>query len=480
MEVKPNIIVQGDCSDVLQNIKSETVDLVYIDPPFSSNKNYTGIWEKTGEELSFEDVWKMGVGGYINWLRPRVEQCLRVLKKTGSFYIHCDYHASHDIKVMLDRLVRKQFSTVNFRNEIIWKRSFAHSDTKQGARHYGRLHDTIFFFSKSGNYTWNPQFLPHSKEYVEKFYKYVEPKTGRRYTLHDITGPGGKAKGNPFYEVMGVKRYWRYSKERMKQLIKEGRIVQTKPGNVPRYKKYLDETPGVPLQDMWIDIPPIQSQSKERMGYPTQKPVKLLKRIINVSSNEGDVVLDAFCGCGTTLVAAARLKRKFIGIDISRVACKVMNVRLKRLLNDKTCPPFSWKLILPETMESLKKMDWQSFQDWACERLGAYKESKKTGDRGRDGYYVDMSPIQVKQWKKHPVGRPEIQKFHSLIRTSNKKFGTIVGFSFSKQAYEYIHDVKGDEGITIELLTVKELLKRKNAKSPYAKEYKVEVQKRLI
>ena len=479
MEIKPNLIIQGDCLDILQQMDSETVDLIYIDPPFSSNRNYTGIWEKTGEELSFEDVWKMGVKGYIDWLRPRVEQCFRVLKETGSFYIHCDWHASHEIKVMIDSLLRREFGSASFRNEIIWKRTTAHSDTKQGAKHFGRIHDNIFFYTKSDKYTWNVQYLPHNEEYVKKFYKYVESGTGRRYMLDNLAGPGGAAKGNPYYEVMGVKRYWQFSKEKMEQLIKEGRVIQTKPGNVPRLKRYLDEMLGVPLQSMWTDIPPIQSQSKERMGYPTQKPLKLLERIINVSSNKGDLVLDAFCGCGTTLVASAKLQRKFIGIDISRVACKLMDVRLKELTKDKSIPPFTWNLVLPETMESLKEMDWQSFQDWVCDKLGAYKEKKKSSDRGRDGYYADMSPIQVKQWKKHPVGRPDIQQFHSVVRNSKKNFGTIVAFAFSKEAFEYTKDIEIEEGIKIELLTVEELMKRKNAKSPYEKHYKVEIQKRL-
>jgi len=479
MEVKPNSIIQGDCLDILQDIPSGTVDLIYIDPPFSSNRNYTAIWEKTGEELSFEDVWEMGVGSYIKWLQPRVEQCFRVLKDTGSFYIHCDWHAAHDIKVMIDGLVKKEFQGVKFRNEIIWKRTTAHSDTKQGAKHFGRIHDNIFFYTKSDKYTWNVQYLPHSEEYIRKFYKHIEPGTGRRYMLDNLAGPGGAAKGNPIYEVMGVKRYWQFSKEKMEQLIKEGRIIQTKAGNVPRLKRYLDEMPGVSLQSIWMDISPIQSQSKERMGYPTQKPVKLLERIINVSSNKNDLILDSFCGCGTTLVAATKLQRKFIGIDVSRIACKLMDVRLKELTKEKGVPSFEWKLILPETMETLMKMDWQNFQDWACDRLGAYKQPKKTGDRGRDGYYTDMSPIQAKQWKKHPVGRPDIQQFQSVIRDGGKKFGTVVAFSFSKDAKQYVFDVEMEEGIKIELLTVEELLKRKPARSPYHKSYNVEVQKRL-
>ncbi|KYK35696.1 MAG: hypothetical protein AYK18_02930 [Theionarchaea archaeon DG-70] len=466
MEVKPNIIIQGDCLDVLQHLKSETVDLIYIDPPFSSNRNYTGIWEKSGEELSFEDVWELGVGGYIDWLRPRVEQCFRVLKETGSFYIHCDTHASHEIKSMIDRLVKREFRTAKFRNEIIWKRTSAHSDPKR----FGRIHDTIFFYTKSDKFTWNQQYTEYSEEYKKNFYRHRDAK-GRLFRLDNLIAPG---KRGPKYEFKGVVRYWRYTKEKMLNLDKEGRIWH-KPGRVPAYIRYLDEMPGVPLQDIWVDIAPVQNPR-----YPTEKPIQLLERIVNTSSNNNDVVLDAFCGCGTTLEACARLGRKFIGIDISRVACKVMDVRLKELTKDKTVPPFTWQLILPETMEDLKKMDWQSFQDWACEKLGAYKEKKKSSDMGRDGYYADMSPIQVKQWKKHPVGRPEVQQFHSVVRKSQKKFGTIVGFAFSKEARVYAADIKRDEDVTIELLTVDELLKRKNEISPYKKHYKVDVQKRLI
>lgn len=477
MELNPNVIVQGDCLDILKQLKSESVDLIYVDPPFSSNRNYTGIWDETEEELSFEDVWELGVSGYIDWLRERIEQCFRVLKDTGSFYIHCDWHAAHEIKVMIDRLIRKEFRSARFRNEIVWKRTFSHSDTKQGAKHYGRLHDNILFYTKSDKYTFNTQYMPHSDEYIKKFYS-KKDKNGY-YTLISMLGPGGAAKGNPYYEVMGVKRYWAFSREKMNDFIKRGLVVQTKPGNVPRLKRYLHDMKGVPLQSIWTDIPPIQGASKEKMGYPTQKPIRLLERILSVSSNEGDVVLDAFCGCGTTLAAAGKMERKFIGIDISRVACKLMSLRLKRLLNDRTVPSFGWQLILPETMDSLKKMDWQSFQDWACERLGAYKEKKKSGDFGRDGYYSDMSPIQVKQWKSHPVGRPEIQKFHSVIRSGNKTYGTVVAFDFSKEAKIFAKDLERDEGIKVELLTVEEILKRKPAVSPYRDKYKVSYQNRL-
>ena len=221
---------------------------------------------------------------YMSMMAPRLVELRRVLKPTGSLYLHCDPTASHFLKLLMDAV----FGHANFRTEIIWKRTSAHSDTKQGRQQHGRIHDVLLFYTKNDDWNWNPVYTEYDRDYVENFYRFVEPDTGRKYRMGDITGPGGAAKGNPRYEVMGVTRYWRYSKERMQELIRQGRIVQTNPGSVPAYKRYLDEMPGVPLQDLWTDIRPIGSQAAERLGYPTQKPVALLERIIQASSNEGD------------------------------------------------------------------------------------------------------------------------------------------------------------------------------------------------
>ena len=207
----------------------------------------------------------------------------RVLSPTGSIYLHCDDTASHYLKLVMDAIFGQQ----NYRSEIIWKRTYAHSDTKQGRKQPGRIHDTLLLYTKGNDWTWNPIYVKHDKEYVEKFYKYIEKGTGRRYQLTSLTGPYGAAKGNPYYEVMGVSRYWRYSQARMQQLIDAGRVVQVRPGAVPRYKRYLDEMQGVPLQDVWTDIGPIAAQARERLGYPTQKPIALLERIIAASCPEG-------------------------------------------------------------------------------------------------------------------------------------------------------------------------------------------------
>jgi len=324
-----NKLYFGDNLKILRDhVADASVDLIYLDPPFNSNANYNVLFkEKSGEEsvaqiTAFEDTWQWGrepeavyreivesgprkladlmqallaflgrndMMAYLVMMAIRLVELHRVLKPTGSIYLHCDPTASHYIKALLDAAFKPQ----NFRTEIVWKRSSAHSDTKQGRKQHGRVHDVIFFYTKSEfEWTWNPIYTAYDEDYVEEFYRYVEPETGRRYRLGDLTGPGGAAKGNPRYKVMGVTRHWRFTKEKMERLIREGRVVQTSPGGVPAYKRYFDEMPGVPLQDVWTDIRPIGSRARERLGYPTQKPEALLERIVRSSSNEGDVVLD--------------------------------------------------------------------------------------------------------------------------------------------------------------------------------------------
>jgi site-specific DNA-methyltransferase (adenine-specific) len=253
-------------------------------------------------------------------MRPRCAEIARVLKKTGSFYFHCDWHASHYVKVMLDVI----FGENNFQNEIIWKRSTAHTDAKQGSKHFGRLHDVLFFYTGGAKtYTWNQQYTPLSEEYIRSHYTNVDPD-GRRFRWDNLTGPGGASKGNAYFDVLGVTRYWRYSREKMEELLASGLVAIPPSGEIPALKRYLDQSKGVALQSVWDDLPPLNSQAKEALGYPTQKPLSLLDRILVTSSNENDVVLDAFCGCGTALVSAQRLNRQWIGIDISPTACRVM------------------------------------------------------------------------------------------------------------------------------------------------------------
>jgi len=313
-------LFHGDCLLVMKHFPGGIADLIYADPPFFSNRRY-----HIDTDLAFEDVWGGGMRQYIDWISSVLLECKRVLKSTGSIYIHCDPHASHYIKVLMDEV----FGIGNFVNEIIWKRQSAHSDARQGARHFGRVHDTILFYSKSKNRIWNTLYLPYDEEYVRRYYNMVEPSTGRRFALGDLTAPGGASKGNPYYELLGLNRYWRFSRERMKELCRSRRVFVSKPGNVPKLKRYLDEMSGTPLQDIWVDKESRGYPGQSRR-YPTQKPESLTSRIIQVSSNPGSVVLDPFCGSGTALVSAHRLHRPWIGIDISRTALAIAKDRLRK------------------------------------------------------------------------------------------------------------------------------------------------------
>jgi len=331
---KVNQVFCADSAKFLKKIPDEYVTLVYLDPPFFSNRNYEMIG-KDGNSNSFTDKWNSNLDDYLEFMRNILKECHRVLNKNGSLYLHCDWHASHYLKIELDKI----FGYNNFRNEIIWKRHNAHNDTKQGSKMFGRIHDVILFYSKTKDYIWNPIYAPYPQEYIDKYYKHVEPETGRCYAHGDLSGPGGRSKGNPRFKFLGVTRYWRFSKEKMNQLYKEGIIIQTRKGNVPIMKRYLDEMPGIMLQDVWDDIKSAQVTKNELVDYPTQKPVRLLERIIEISTNEKDIVLDPMCGSGSMLVAAKNLGRKFIGNDINFNACKITRSRthstkvLAKLLN---------------------------------------------------------------------------------------------------------------------------------------------------
>jgi adenine-specific DNA-methyltransferase len=268
--VDTRVIYCGDNLDQLRKLPEGCVDLIYIDPPFNSNRNYEVFWGETKEKRSFEDRHE-STKAYIDYMRPRCVELHRVLKKTGSFYYHCDWHASHYVKVMLDQI----FGENQFQNEIVWKRSTAHSDSKQGSQHFGRLHDVIFFYTGPGNATWNQLYTPLDPDYIASHYRNTD-EHGRHFMWDNVTGPGGASKGNAFYEVLGVKGYWRYTKEKMDALIKEGRVAIPPKGTKPRLKRFLDDSKGVPLQSVWDDINPINSQARESLGYPTQKPLPLL------------------------------------------------------------------------------------------------------------------------------------------------------------------------------------------------------------
>ena len=290
------------------------------------------------------------------------------------------------------------FGHKNFRNEIIWKRAdTVKGNAGQGAKGFGRNTDTILFYTASDSYTFHPQYTDYSEDYLEKSYRFKEPN-GRRYRLISMIGPGGAAKGNPYYEVMGVSRHWRYSQKRMAELINQGMVVQTRPGTVPNRKQYLDEGKGVPVQSLWDDISALHAGSKERLGYPTQKPVSLVRRIIEASTNKGDIVFDPFCGCGTTIYAAQETERQWIGCDIAILSVKLV----REILTEK------YRLVeghdyavdgIPISVEGAQELfdkDPSTFQNWFVERVGGFPMQRKSADRGIDGriYFETQSGLR--------------------------------------------------------------------------------------
>ncbi|WP_149113121.1 DNA methyltransferase [Limnoglobus roseus] len=458
----------GDNLKVLRELPDAFVDLIYIDPPFNSDRNYETFWGETKEKRTFDDR-HGSTKAYIDFMRPRCVELARVLKKTGSFYFHCDWHASHYVKVMLDQI----FGENNFINEVIWKRSTAHNDARQGSKHFGRIHDTVLLYSGGSDHTWNHVYTGLSEEYVRSHYRHKDSRGLFRWD--NLTGPGGASKGNPFYEVLGVKGYWRYKRERMEQLIADGLVAIPPKGTKPSLKRYLKDSKGVSLQSVWDDLPPVNSQAKEAIGYPTQKPLPLLERMTSVSSNADDLVLDAFCGCGTALVAAQQLGRRWIGIDVSPTACRVMSERLEKVCKLKEGTDFV-VTGLPFEEDTLRKMPPFEFQNWAVVALGGVSNKRKTGDMGIDGkiYPVDAIdddvrrkpdqldfmdhwyPVQVKQ--RDSVGRPDIDAFETVLRREKRTRGYFVAFDYTSGAKKEIDRFLRDEKRAIIPLTVKQIL----------------------
>ncbi len=291
--IDTRIIYCGDCLDRLRKLPERCVDLIYIDPPFNSNRNYEVFWGETKEKRSFEDRHE-STAAYIDFMRPRCVELARVLKDTGSFYYHCDWHASHYVKVMLDQILGENC----FQSEIIWRRTLSKGLAFTG---FPNNHDTLFFYGGGGQLTWNRPYTPYDPDNLDSKtsskYSHRDPH-GRVYRLDNLINPNPD-RPNLTYEFLGVKRVWRWTKERMQEAYDNGIVVQTKPGSVPQLKRYLDKQEGRPIDTVWTDIPPINSQAQERLGYPTQKPLALLNRIVKASSNAKDIVLDAFCGCAS-------------------------------------------------------------------------------------------------------------------------------------------------------------------------------------
>lgn len=415
-ELKTNVLYYGDNLDILRgHIPDGSVDLIYLDPPFNSNRSYNVLFrEATGSASeaqieAFEDTWNWpgaahtydqvmtgphqnvarmlramveGLGhndatAYLTMMAIRLVELHRVLKATGSIYLHCDPTAGPYLRVLMD----STFGPRNFVNEIVWKRSTSpHNDPNR----FGRNHDTILCFQKSPMRIWNAQYAPLDPAYVKETFRYVD-NDGRRYRLNELTAnkPGGDVE----YEWKGRKpptgRYWAYSKANMERFEQESKIVYSKSG-FPRMKQYLDESPGTPHQTIWTDLPPMPP--KERLGYKTQKPLALLERIINASSNPADTVLDPFCGCGTAVHAAHKLGRRWIGIDITHLAIGLIRRRMQDAFPGIAIEVIGEPVDLAGAWD-LAQRDKYQFQWWSLDRLGAQPVAgkKKGADRGIDG-----------------------------------------------------------------------------------------------
>lgn len=510
-----NQLFYGDNLDVLHRyVKDESVDLVYLDPPFNSRQDYNVLFaEKDGSRSSsqitaFEDTWEWNqdsqrayeeiveAGGrvsdvmrafktflgnsdmmaYLAMMAPRLIELHRVLKVTGSIYLHCDPTASHYLKMLMDAIFAPQY----FRNEIIWKRTTSHSD----ANRCGNVHDTILFYVKSGSYVWNTSFQKYDPDYVEQYYRYTDAD-GRKFMSSDLSGAGA---GPP--RTFGARgeipppkgRHWMFDQEGIDRAIRDNRIFWTKNG-VPRLKKFLDNAEGMQLQDVWDDIQALRSWHKEKLGYPTQKPESLLDRIIASSSNEGDVVLDPFCGCGTAISSAQRLRRKWIGIDITHLAIGLIKQRLLDAFGESiknTYQVIGEPISIPDA-ETLAKQDPYQFQWWALGLVGARPNQQKKGaDRGIDGrlYFHDDTSGDTKQIilsvKAGHVTVSQIRDLVGVLDREKAQLGALICFEeptkpMVKEAVEAgFYDSPGvnKKFPRLQILTIAQLLEGKTLDYP--------------
>ena len=429
----------GDNLAILrESLADESVDLIYLDPPFNSKRDYNLLFktpkghESDAQLVAFEDTWHWGTQAqdefreiarssntavaemmralrdflgendmmaYLTMMANRLLELHRVLKATGSLYLHCDPTASHYLKIVLDGVFGKE----NYRSEIIWKRTSAHSSAKR----YGPVHDTIFFYSKTTAFVWNSTFEAYSDAYIAKNFTNTD-EDGRRWKSSDITGSGVRRGETGAVwrglDVTAKNRHWAYPPPMLEELDRNGRIHWSKvKGGMPRFKNYLEEMDGIAVQDVITDIAPISAHAAERLGYPTQKPLALLERIIQASSNEGDVVLDPFCGCGTALDAAQALKRDWIGIDITHLAVSLIEKRLKARYATLRPKGAFTVLGVPQDFAAARALalrDKHQFQLWACALVGVqpYRGGKKGADQGIDGMgFIETSTAKTEK-----------------------------------------------------------------------------------
>ena len=511
----------GDNLDILRRyLKDETVDLVYLDPPFNSAQNYNAIFhEKDGTEAAsqiraFEDTWRwnqesqhvyqeltlqpgkvsevmqafhtfLGTNdmmAYLAMMAPRLVELRRVLKPTGSLYLHCDPTASHYLKLLLDAV----FLVKNFRNDIIWKRRVGSASAVHTSRRFGDCYDSLLFYVKSDEAQFSPQYSLDAKgyrEYLEERFN-KDDGDGRLYRLDNLANPAPRP--NLMYEYKGYKpprNGWAISREKMELWEKEGRLYfpENKEQRIQR-KRFLDEVKGKPVQTIWDDIAEINSQAKERLGYPTQKPLALLERIINASSNPGDLVLDPFCGCGTTIDAAEKLGRKWIGIDITQLATSLIKNRLRDTYGDKIEIVTVGEPVTPNEAAILAEQDKYQFQWWTLGLVGARPvEQKKGADHGIDGKILfrddpraakpEQIIIQVKGGK---TGVKDVRDLRGVLDREQAAIGVLISLQpptkeMVAEAVStgfYVHKTNAQKYSKLQLRTVKELMDGKGIERP--------------
>ena len=525
----PNVLYYGDNLDVLRrHFKDETVDLVYLDPPFSSDVNYNVLFQEHGEKAAaqieaFTDTWEWNTeaaaafqdvveqGGdvgkamlafrtllgtsdmlaYLSMMAPRLVELRRVLKPTGSLYLHCDPTASHYLKLLLDAV----FGPTRFRSEVIWKRSSAHSSS----RRWSPVHDTLLFYSKGDTATWNPTHQPLPQSTLDAWYNNVEPETGRRFNRADLTAAGIRhgASGLPWRGVDPTSkgRHWAipgFIKETVGDLDTQaaldaldaaGRIFWPKAtGGIPMLKRYVDEARGVPPLDVIADIAPLNNATAERLGYPTQKPLALMERIVTVSSNPDEVVLDPFCGCGTTVDAAQALGRRWIGIDITHLSIGL----IKHRLVDRYGPEIAktYRVVgEPTTVDDaavLAREDPFQFQAWALGLVGARVagSDKKGGDKGIDGrLYFHEGAAETRQIvfsvKAGHLVPAFIRDLSGVLTREGAQIGVLISFEEpsagmrAEAADAGFHDSPWGRHPRIQLRTIRELLDGKGVDYPH-------------
>jgi len=529
-----NQLYFGDNLDILRgHIQDNSVDLIYLDPPFNSKADYNILFKESSGEQSkaqitaFEDSWhwneeaertfheivetapanvvemmrafRQFVGqndmmAYLTMMCIRLIELRRVLKETGSIYLHCDPTASHYLRILMDTI----FKPTNFLNEIIWKRTSAHSSAKR----YGPIHDVILFYSKGDKFCWNQQYTPHDPDYVTKFYRHID-ENGRPYRLSDLTAAGVRhgSSGQPWrgVDVTAKGLHWKFTIEHLEELDKQGRIYSPPKGKVPAYKRYLDEVKGISLQDIFDDIPPIGAQAAERLGYPTQKPEKLLERMILASSNENDIVLDPFCGCGTAVTVSERLKRQWIGIDVTHLAINLIKGRLKDMF--KLEPKKDYQVIgEPEDLAGARELASQNryqFQWWSLSMINArpYGDKKKGADSGIDGFlYFQDEHDKVKKAivsvKSGRVTVKDIRDLGHVIDREGSEIGILITLEDATKPMITEAVTKGyyksptwnKDYPKLQILTVEDLFKGQQPKIPptvsaYKQAKKVEVKK---